>query len=378
MGDAPDPRDLFSGATNARKTAGDNSSRLAAPPKPISPERRVKSRMSKPNLEPVMEGDQKLLRDIRTPLPGDVTTVTRKKSRPELAKQRGLYFEDAFASKDKDLLGDMVRSEAIVLAELKTNVVVHDEYTFVKELSQHLAVRYHRQVSSVVVTLRHSACIFFGGCCDPAYILTVEALSSLVQPATNKRNVALLQQHMDQAIGVPASRGYVRFVPTAEECSGWKGKTVAGEIAEARGHPRVGAENLVRPRKTSRVSISEKSTSPTDKSLSPKDKSLSPKDTSTSPKQRPSTSPKQRPSTSPRQRSSTVDGPPVHIGTLLRDLSPDNGTGGDTGSPNAPNAPSEAHMPKTLKRSKSFMQSLFTKTSSLSQGMQGIRMRRGS
>lgn len=71
-----------------------------------------------------MEGDQKLLRDIRTPLPGDVTTVTRKKSRPELAKQRSLYFEEVFTSKETDLLGDMVRSEAIVLAELKTNVVV--------------------------------------------------------------------------------------------------------------------------------------------------------------------------------------------------------------------------------------------------------------
>lgn len=132
---------------------------------------------------------------------------------------------------------------------------MHDEFTFVKELSQHLAVRYHRPVSSIVVTLHHSACIFFGGCCDPAYILTVEALSSLVQTATNKRNVVLLQQHMEQAIGVPASRGYVRFVPMLEECSGWKGKTVAGEITEVSGHPRVGMENSVRWSKTSKVCV---------------------------------------------------------------------------------------------------------------------------
>ncbi|KAH7001873.1 Tautomerase/MIF superfamily [Ilyonectria destructans] len=345
MDDTPDSQDLFQGASDTRKTTEDQSSQLASPPKLTSPKRRVKSRRNMPSLEPVMEGDQKLLRDIRTPLPGDVTTVTRKKSRPELAKQRSLYFEEVFASKETDLLGDMVRSEAIVLAELKTNVVVHDEFTFVKELSQHLAVRYHRPVSSIVVTLHHSACIFFGGCCDPAYILTVEALSSLVQTATNKRNVVLLQQHMEQAIGVPASRGYVRFVPMLEECSGWKGKTVAGEITEAGGHPRVGMENPVRRSKTSKGSPSEKSTSPRDKSVSPK------------------------------ARPSIADGPRVHIGTLLPDPSPGPEPVRDIDSQSPRD---EAHMPKTLRRSKSFVQSLFTRTSSLAQGVQGGRLRKGS
>ncbi|KAK7433096.1 hypothetical protein QQZ08_000025 [Neonectria magnoliae] len=288
------------------------------------------SRMNKPSLEPVMEGDQKLLRDIRNPPPGDVTKVARKKSRPELAKKRSLYFEEAFASKEKDVLGDTVRDEAIVLAEIKTNVV-HDEFTFVKELSQHLAVRYHRPLGSIVVTLRHSACIFFGGCCDPAYILTIEALSNLVQPATNKRNVVLLQQHMQQALGVPFSRGYVRFVPILEECSGWKGKTVAGVIAETAGQAWIGMENQARKSKTVKDSPSEKSTSPRAKSASPAKSPL------------------------------TADAKTSNDGAPVRDTSPALEAEKDTGSQSTSSKMLE---PKALKRRKSFIQTLFTRASS--------------
>jgi len=51
-----------------------------------------------------------------------------------------------------------------------------------------------------------------------------------LQPTTNKRNAALIQKHMEEAIGVAPSRGSVRFVPAAEENIACSGKTVAGEI----------------------------------------------------------------------------------------------------------------------------------------------------
>jgi hypothetical protein len=137
---------------------------------------------------------------------------------------------------------------------------VNDEYTFVSELSEHLALRYHRPVSSIVVTLQHGACILFGGSCDPAYIMTVEALACYAQAATNKRNNAMLQRHMEQALGVSAMRGFLRFVPVAEECSGWKGKTVASEIAEAIEQAQAPVEHrdsIKAPkRRSSKVSIS--------------------------------------------------------------------------------------------------------------------------
>jgi hypothetical protein len=33
---------------------------------------------------------------------------------------------------------------------------------------------------------------------------------------------------MEEAIRVGPARGFVRFVPVPEECSGWKGNTIAG------------------------------------------------------------------------------------------------------------------------------------------------------
>ncbi|KAJ4311678.1 hypothetical protein N0V84_010313 [Fusarium piperis] len=204
--------------------------RKLSTPRLSGSERRIKPRLSKLSLDPVIEGDQRPTRDFQSPPPGDITKVTRKYSLPEFPRPRSDYFEEAFAALSPE---DQVRNESIVLAEVKTNVIVNDEYTFVSELSEHLALRYHRPVSSIVVTLQHGACILFGGSCDPAYIMTVEALACYAQTATNKRNNAMLQRHMEQALGVSAMRGFLRFIPVAEECSGWKGKTVASEIAEA-------------------------------------------------------------------------------------------------------------------------------------------------
>lgn len=64
--------------------------------------------------------------------------------------------------------------------------------------------------------------------------MNIEALDRDMQPAANKRNIALFQRHMEQALGIPASRGYLRFVPVPEDCAGWKSNTIAGEISEAK------------------------------------------------------------------------------------------------------------------------------------------------
>ena len=100
-------------------------------------------------------------------------------------------------------------------------------------LTNHLAARYNRQPSSTVISLHHSQSLLFSGSPSPAYMLTVTALACEVHPATNKRNAAVLQKHLEDALRVPPERGMVRFVPVAEECLAWGGKTVAGRISEA-------------------------------------------------------------------------------------------------------------------------------------------------
>ena len=87
-------------------------------------------------------------------------------------------------------------------------------------------------MSSIVVTLRHGACMFWGGSFDPAYVMSVAALPSQLQPTTNRRNAALIQRHMEETLGVRPARGVLRFVPVAEECWVWGGRTVAGEVEE--------------------------------------------------------------------------------------------------------------------------------------------------
>jgi hypothetical protein len=37
---------------------------------------------------------------------------------------------------------------------------------------------------------------------------------------------------MEQALRIPPSKGFLRFVPLAEDCAGWKGNTLAGHVTE--------------------------------------------------------------------------------------------------------------------------------------------------
>lgn len=128
---------------------------------------------------------------------------------------------------------------------------IPDEFTFITDLSQHLSERYHRQTSSIVVTLQHRMCLFFAGSFAPAYSITISALPSQLQTATNKRNCLLLQMHLDKALKVVPARGVVRYLPVPDECFGWNGRTIAGETAEAVGRPSPNDTNSpVRRRRT--------------------------------------------------------------------------------------------------------------------------------
>ncbi len=91
-------------------------------------------------------------------------------------------------------------------------------------------MRYKRPLSSIVVTLQHGSCMCFGGSFDPAYVMSVFALPCELQPATNRRNAAVIQRHMHESLGVLPSRGLLRFVSTPEENMATNGKTIAGEM----------------------------------------------------------------------------------------------------------------------------------------------------
>ncbi|KAF1980077.1 Tautomerase/MIF [Bimuria novae-zelandiae CBS 107.79] len=151
---------------------------------------------------------------------------------PNGSRRRAQYYEEQFAYKDDSTSSarDRVTRDAPIIAELRTNVIIKDEYTLVTDLSHHLSIRYQRPESSIMITVNHSACLLFGGSFEPTYFLTITALPVQVQQTTNKRNAALIQNFMFESLGVPLERGIVKFVSIQEECIATNGTTILGEI----------------------------------------------------------------------------------------------------------------------------------------------------
>ncbi|KAL7962726.1 Tautomerase/MIF superfamily [Trichoderma compactum] len=203
-------------------------------PSPTS-ERKCKPKIKMSSLETVPESDLGT-RSQHTSSLMDVANSTSStpndKERP--STNRSQYFHDAPHERSAtDSAAEAVRREALIYAQVKTNVKVESEHHFLTAFSHHLAARYNRYPSSTVISVHHGQCLLFGGSLDPAYTLTITALASEVQPATNKRNAAVLQKHLEAVLRIPPARGMVRFIPVAEECLAWGSKTVAGRLSEA-------------------------------------------------------------------------------------------------------------------------------------------------
>ncbi|KAI9802157.1 MAG: hypothetical protein M1833_002078 [Piccolia ochrophora] len=150
---------------------------------------------------------------------------------PDVLKRKAQYFNKAFAYREPiNSAREIVTRDSVIIADFKTNVIIDDEYTIVTDLSCYLSARYHRPESSIVVNIAHSGCLLLGGSFDPAYILTITALPSQVQPATNKRNAILIQAFMAESLGVSCARGVVKFLSIPEGNLASHGRTVLGEI----------------------------------------------------------------------------------------------------------------------------------------------------
>ncbi|KAJ4116263.1 hypothetical protein NW768_011052 [Fusarium equiseti] len=94
-------------------------------PRLVPGERRVNPRLSKPSLDPVLEGDQRLSRDIEQIISRDASKVTRKHSLPILSRRWDIS-DEVVSLKQTDEVGDRIRCSSVVLAEIKTNVIVSD------------------------------------------------------------------------------------------------------------------------------------------------------------------------------------------------------------------------------------------------------------
>ncbi|KAH7066678.1 Tautomerase/MIF superfamily [Paraphoma chrysanthemicola] len=168
------------------------------------------------------------LRPITRGTTGDVLGELR----PLTSRSRAQFYEDSFSYKDgtSSSARERVTKDAPIVAELRTNVIIKDEYTLVTDLSHHLSTRYQRPETSIMITVNHSACLLLGGSFEPTYVLAINALPVQLQPTTNKRNAALIQQFMCESIGVTPDRGIIKFIPIPEESLAMNGMTILGEI----------------------------------------------------------------------------------------------------------------------------------------------------
>ncbi|KAL8980197.1 MAG: hypothetical protein Q9205_004651 [Flavoplaca limonia] len=166
--------------------------------------------------------------------PGDATLiamVNKDRTSTDLSRRKSQFYSGVFAYREPNLTArDRVHRYSVITAEVKTNVIVKDEYIFLQDLSQHLSQRYQRPVSSIFITLNHSECLLYAGTFDSAYVMTITALPSQIQPTTNKRNAVMMQTFMADSLGVTPERGVIRFVGIAEEYLATNGNTVLGEI----------------------------------------------------------------------------------------------------------------------------------------------------
>lgn len=67
-----------------------------------------------------------MLRPIGPPLPGDNPSRSLSVTQTAANRRRSAYWENEFAAdnRDPDLYADRVRGESLILAELRTNVIV--------------------------------------------------------------------------------------------------------------------------------------------------------------------------------------------------------------------------------------------------------------
>ncbi|GAP90004.1 putative mif domain-containing protein [Rosellinia necatrix] len=179
----------------------------------------------------LVEGNN-VMRSIDRALPGDAVGRRNSQLHPEANRKKSAYFESEFAGPNRadDPIQNRIFNEAMVTAEIKTNVIISDEFAFITDLAYQLSNRYQRPISSVTITLQHGMCMLFGGTFEPAYTMAIHALPSLLQPVTNRRNAALIQRHLYETLGVALTRGHIRFEPISKENVAIGGKTTAAEI----------------------------------------------------------------------------------------------------------------------------------------------------
>ncbi|KAK5951525.1 hypothetical protein OHC33_007581 [Knufia fluminis] len=164
--------------------------------------------------------------------------------RKELSKRTSLFFDQAFAVREPyNSARERVARDAMML---------ENEQTFLNDFLMSISETYHKPPTNIMITTTTDAHIIIGASTEPAYLLTLTAVSAEIASVKNMRATSRLQAFLSESLNVPLSRGVVKFVTIKEEDLGTNGSTVREEIDKLEAEEK--RINSLRSRQSNRAS----------------------------------------------------------------------------------------------------------------------------
>ncbi|PGG99705.1 hypothetical protein GX51_06157 [Blastomyces parvus] len=167
-----------------------------------------------------------------TPTDGHPTRpLSKSPNRLDLAKKRSQYFNEVFTSREPyHTPRHRINQDSVVVVEIKTNVVLENDFQNLSELSFNLALIFQRPEASILLYVEHNCCLMLASTYEPAYLVTVSALPCSIAPITNLRHTVLIQAAIFDIFDIPGNRGVIKFESMAEENLATNGSTIRDEI----------------------------------------------------------------------------------------------------------------------------------------------------
>ncbi|KAG5300433.1 MIF domain-containing protein [Histoplasma ohiense] len=157
--------------------------------------------------------------------------LTKSSSQLDIAKKRSQYFNEVFTSREAyHTPRHRVNQDSVVVVEIKTNVLLVNDFQNLSELSLNLSLIFQRPESSILLYVEHNCCLMLASSYEPAYLVTVSALPCSIAPITNLRHTVLIQTAILDIFNIPGNRGVIKFESMAEENFATNGSTIRDEI----------------------------------------------------------------------------------------------------------------------------------------------------
>ncbi|OAX77050.1 hypothetical protein ACJ72_08655 [Emergomyces africanus] len=157
--------------------------------------------------------------------------LSKSSSQLDIARKRSQYFNEVFTSREPyHTPRHRVNQDSVVVVEIKTNVLLENDFQNLSELSFNLALIFQRPETSILLYVEHNCCLMLASSYEPAYLATVSALPCSIAPITNLRHTVLIQAAIFDIFDIPGNRGVIKFESMAEENFATNGSTIKDEI----------------------------------------------------------------------------------------------------------------------------------------------------